>query len=104
MTTSNNPRYAGKPMLRLAECYVLHSIGELAPAELATLKQMEPTLAKTLGHSGTWDEIVGAALDFPDEMPVEIREMWEHNKEIAKSHGVVLEGQQFAEMFVDENL
>ena len=38
-------RYAGKPFLRLLECYVLAAIGELSDEQQATLRAMEPKLA-----------------------------------------------------------
>jgi hypothetical protein len=43
-------------------------------------------------------------MEFPPEMPGMIRDLWIRNIEIARANEVTLEPQQFAEMFVDENL
>lgn len=101
---SGNPRYDGKPLLRLLELYVLKAIGELAPAEQQTLERMAPKLRAIYGGNGEWHEAVAAAVHLPSDMPVAIQDMWTKNLEIARANGVTLHPQMFAEMFVDENL
>jgi hypothetical protein len=100
----SNPRYDGKPLLRLLELYVLKAIDELSPAELQALERMAPKLRAIYGGNGEWHAAVAAAVDAPTDMPVVIREMWARNLEIARANGVTLPPQKFAEMFVDENL
>ena len=97
-------RYDGKPLLRILECYVLWAIRELGEREDATLRDMEPQLRQALGQQGTWPEVVAGAMALPSNMPELIRENWRKNRDIAEQQGIALAGQQFAEMFVDNNL
>ena len=90
--------------MRLLEFYVLWAIGELPRAEQDTLKSMAPKLQSIYGGGGEWHNAIAAAMDMPAEMPAAIRDMWVKNLEIARANGVTLPPQQFAEMFVDENL
>jgi hypothetical protein len=101
---AGNPRYDGKPLLRLLELYVLRAIGELSQAEQQTLERMASNLQAIYGGNGKWHEAVAAAIHMPADMPVAIRDMWAKNLEIAHANGVTLSPQMFAEMFVDENL
>ncbi len=98
-----NPRYDGKPLLRLLELYVLKEIGELSQEEQTTLEQMAPKLQTIYGGGGEWHEAVAAAVRMPANMPVAIRDMWSKNLEIAQANGVTLHPQMFAEMAVDSN-
>ncbi len=59
-------RYAGKPFLRLLECYVLFAIGQLDEHQQETLQHMEPKLADVYNLSGTWLDIVSSQMAFPD--------------------------------------
>jgi hypothetical protein len=96
-------RYAGKPLVRLLECYVLKAIGQLAAEDEARLSAMEPQLRKVYRHNGSWVHIVSSALDFPNNMAETIEQIWRRNQDVARASGVTLEAQQFAEMFVDQN-
>jgi hypothetical protein len=96
-------RYAGKPLVRLLECYGLKAIGQLATEDEARLSAMEPQLRKVYRHNGSWVHIVSSALDFPNNMPETIEQIWRRNQDVARASGVTLEAQQFAEMFVDQN-
>ena len=97
-------RYAGKPLLRVLECYVLWAIGELSEAEQAKLCGMEPQLRQALKQQGNWREVVEKTMELPANMPELIRANWIKNQGIAQQQGVELTGQHFAEMFVDNNL
>lgn len=101
---ASNPRYNGKPLLRLLELYVLMALDELPQAERQTLERMAPKLQAIYGGNGEWHEAVAVAVHMPADMPVVIRDMWARNIEIARTSGVTLDPQLFAEMFVDENL
>jgi hypothetical protein len=101
---ASNPRYDGKPLLRLLELYVLKAIDQLPEAERQTLERMAPRLHAIYGGNGEWHEAVAAAVHMPADMPIAIRDMWARNIEIARANGVTLHPQMFAEMFVDENL
>lgn len=98
-------RYDGKPLLRLLELYILHTLDQLPAAEQETLNRLAPKLQAVYGGNGAWHEAIAAAVHMPADMPQVIREMWEKNLEIARANNVpALSAQQFAEMFVDENL
>jgi hypothetical protein len=100
---TDSSRYDGIPFLRMLEFYVLWAIGELPQAEQDILNRMAPKLQSMYGGTGEWHDAIAAAMHMPPEMPVAIRDMWVRNLEVARSNGVTLAPQQFAEMFVDEN-
>ncbi|MDH5648195.1 MAG: hypothetical protein OEY67_00955 [Gammaproteobacteria bacterium] len=97
-------RYTGKPFLRLLELYVLDAIGQLSDKDEETLIKMTPNLQATYKSQGSWKEIIRKVMDLPENMPSLIIDMWNKNQKIAKDNGQVLEGEQFAMMFVDQNL
>jgi hypothetical protein len=98
-------RYAGKPMLRLLECYVLWAIGMLERNEKEKLSQMEPKLRQVFKQpDGDWRQIVSRAMAFPAHMPDLIRVKWAENSELSKRQSAVLAPQEFAQKFVDANL
>ncbi len=99
-----NPRYQGKPFLRLLELYVFWALGKLSDHDRELLVQMTPKLQQTYSKTGEWHEIIAAVMEFPPHMPTLIQDMWARNQEIAARNRVMLEPQQFAEMFVDSNL
>jgi len=97
-------RYAGKPFLRLIDCFVLKCIGELDASQESLLQQMAPKFQETFGISGTWDEIVSTQMNFPPEIETAIRNLWDKNQVIAMENGVTLTPKQFVEMFVRDNI
>lgn len=99
-----NPRYLGRPLLRLLECYVLWAIGHLSEKDSRTLASMTPKLRATYGSEGDWHDVVASAVKLPANMPSMIQIMWTKNTKIAQEHNTVLAPQEFAEMFVDQNL
>ena len=104
MTSKMADRYKGKPLLRLLECYALKSIGHLTVQEEATLDALAPKLSQLYGHQGAWHKIIEALMELPPDMPQMIRDMWARNRRRAEQAGVQLDAQQFAELFVDQNL
>jgi len=97
-------RYAGKPLLRILECYVLHAIGELDVDTQEKLAALSPKLGEVYGRTGDWVAIVSSELSLPDDLPTLIVDSWHQNQRIAREHHVSLTPQRFAEMFVDDNL
>lgn len=97
-------RYQGKPLLRLLECYVMSAIGELSESDSKAMTDMTPKLHSVYGTKGTWQEAIEKAVKLPANMPEMIRGMWTKNSEIARVKKLKLSPQQFAEMFVDQNL
>ena len=82
--------YAGRPLLRFLECYVLRTIGHLEPADEARLVRMTPRLREILGGDGTWDEILGRALQFPPNMSELVVALWQKHSTLARENGQVL--------------
>jgi hypothetical protein len=89
-------RYEGRPFLRLLECYVLLSIGELDDEEQMALAGLEPQLGEVYGMNASWDQIVSSQMEFPSELPDRLRSEWER----ARAAG--LDAQRFAEMAADQ--
>jgi hypothetical protein len=99
----DSKRYEGRPLHRLLELYVLESIGELSQSDRQNLEKMAPKLKQLYGGGESWHEAIAAAVRLPSDTPSAIRAMWEKNLETARSSGVTLTPQRFAEMFVDDN-
>jgi hypothetical protein len=98
-----NPRYDGRPLLRLLELYVLWAIGELSEADAERLRAITPNLRRTYGAEGEWQTVLATELELPPDLPGKIHGVWEKNVESAKARGVTLNPQQFAEQFVDHH-
>jgi hypothetical protein len=97
-------RYAGKPLLRLVDSFVLKCIGELDAASEVKLREMEPKLQQLYNCSGTWEEVIISQLHFDPDIRTAIRDLWLKNQEIAKQHNVTLTPMQFVETFVAKNV
>lgn len=102
--TVPNPRYDGKPLLRLLELYVLWALDCLAEKDAKTLEKITPNLQSTYKRPGEWHEIIRSVMELPPNMPTLIQDMWQKNSEIARRNNATLTPQKFAEMFVDDNL
>jgi hypothetical protein len=96
-------RYFEKPLVRLLELYVLHSIGEISTDDMNRMFAMTPKLQEIYGRSGEWPDIIAWSVGFPHGTSREIRAMWQRNQETARANGITLQPQKFAEMFVDDN-
>jgi len=99
-----NPRYDGKPLLRLIELYVIDAAGALTPEDAKNLDAMTPKLRQIYGTAGDWRAAIAKAMAFPESMPEAIRKLWTKNQEIAKQNGTSLSAEAFAIMFVDANI
>jgi len=93
MSIQANPRYAGKPLVRLLECYVLWAIDKLPEKEAAQLLEMTPKLQAVYGSDGSWQDIVAATVGAGAEMPQNLKSLWTKNSEIAQRNGLSLEPQ-----------
>ena len=97
-------RYAGKPLVRLLDAYVLWVVGALPPEQESLLVQMTPKLRQTWNRSEEhWHEVLAAQMQFPATMPTAIRDMWRKNQAIAAASRATLTPVDFAYMFVDQN-
>lgn len=104
MSETKNPRYQGKPLLRLLELYILWAINELADKDALILEEMTPRLRQTFNCNGAWQEIIATVMEYPESMPDLIRSLWAKNLDIARRNSESLTPQRFAEMVADDNL
>lgn len=100
--TNNQPRYDGKPLLRLFELWVQWAIDEIEPQDLSRLKAMEPNLRKTWKLDGTWQEMIEALLELKPSMQNELRAMWKRNLETAQRNGVAPPVEMFSQSIADQ--
>jgi hypothetical protein len=104
MTSSTDgDRYAGRPFLRLLECFVLWSVGELSDDQSTSLREMTPHLQRTYGATGSWHDVVAAQMGFPTTLPSELRSLWERNKQAARDRGVGISAEEWTRAVVDDN-
>lgn len=66
-------RYAGRPLLRLLDCYVLALIGHLDPGMEA---QVAAIVGRNLGGDHDWKTTVRRAAGLPADMDRRIVELW----------------------------
>ena len=99
-----NTRYAGKPMLRLLDSYVLDAIGHL-PAEVdAKMTEMEPKFREAFGATGSWRAMVESQMRFPEGMQDAIRELWAKGRvKFLAAQGHEPDPAEFTMTFVDTN-
>src|SRR5262245_59608418 len=101
--TSDDDRYAGRPFLRLLDCFVLWSIGELPAGQAAQLTEITPDLQRVYGTTGTWQQIVSTQMNFTDQLPDKLRAMWERNTNLARERHEHLSSVDWARAVVDQN-
>jgi hypothetical protein len=104
MFSPDNPRYRGKPLLRVLECFVLWAIDELPEKESVLLREMTPKLQSIFQKKGSWQEVIAQEMQYPSDLSSQIRILWKENLERASFVSVALDPQISAERFVDENL
>src|SRR3546814_6685933 len=77
-------RYTDKPFRRYVDAWVLNAIGALDEPTRAYCVAMEPQLRQGLGKTGNWDAIVAQQMNFPPELPDQIRRIRseEHTSEL----------------------
>jgi hypothetical protein len=93
-------RYAGRPLLIVLENYVLDCIGELAPEKQAIARTV---VQRVWGGGEDWKGTVRQQLKLQPAMDEALRGMWSRNQQIAQEQKVVLAGDEFARMVVDQN-
>ena len=96
-------RYAGKPFLRLIECYVLDLIDQLDAKQRGTLEAMEPKLRATYNTQGSWQHIVAAQLELTDSFDAQVRAFWGGYLDHARAENASVDPNEFAMSFVDQN-
>jgi len=94
-------RYAGKPFLRLIECYILDRIGQLDGTQRAALEGMTPKLRATYNRDGTWQDIVAAQMEFNDSFDSQVHESWDDYRTHTGSTSSMTDPDQFAMALAD---
>ena len=97
-----NPRYDGKPLLRLVELWVLWVIDEIDAQDVARLTEMEPKLRQTWSLDGAWHEMIEELLQLSPAMRNELRAMWQRNLETARQQGVPAPTEVFSQSIADQ--
>jgi hypothetical protein len=95
-------RYSGRPLVPLLECYVLWAIDELDENQAEILEAMAPGLRSVYRASGDWQDVIAAAMRWPNDMPRRVQEAWARNLKLGRG-GSAPSAQRFAEAFVDDN-
>jgi hypothetical protein len=75
--TVKDPRYDGKPLLRLIELYVQHVIGALSARDAQLLVQMTPKLQKTWAREGEWHEVIASVMEFGPSFDPHLKTEWD---------------------------
>ncbi|ROR65640.1 hypothetical protein [Agrococcus jenensis] len=71
-------RYAGAPMVRFLDAYVLDAIGALDDATRDTMDRNVSRIRQALQVEGdTWQEVVETAMAMPDDAADGVRTSWE---------------------------
>lgn len=96
-------RYQGKPLLRIAELYVIDSIRALTLEHELLLKAMTPELAKSYKVEGDWRAVVEKVLGLKEDTPEVIRKTWKEAQDLSEEHGADLSVENFASFFIDQN-
>lgn len=96
-------RYSGKPFLRLLECYVLWSVGQLPKEQAEMLEGMAPKLGATYGVDGTWQEVVASQMEFPPDLSEALQGMWDRTLVDAGGQRGTVDPEIWAQQVVDSN-
>jgi len=95
-------RYAGRPLLRLLDDYVLDIIGAL-PSEThpVLLEVVRLAYPKTAG--ATWQEVLENELQLEPDLKPRIHAMWLDYQQFIADQGHKADPSEFAVSFADEN-
>ena len=96
-------RYQEKPFLRFLDSYVLDVIDQLSDDQRRGLEELRPTLARSLGLDGSWQELVSAAMQFPESMPESILGIWSGYLDAARAAQNPVDPNVFVAEFIGTN-
>ncbi|RYE40360.1 MAG: hypothetical protein EOP24_41130 [Hyphomicrobiales bacterium] len=96
-------RYQDKPFLRFLDSYVLDVIDQLSDDQRRGLEELRPMLARSLGLDGSWQELVSAAMQFPESMPESIRRIWSGYLDAARAAQNPVDPNAFVAAFIGSN-
>ncbi|MCG2593859.1 hypothetical protein LZ009_13830 [Ramlibacter sp. XY19] len=96
-------RYEGRPLLRLLDCYILDTIGELPPAQRETLEKIEPQLQEAFGSTGGWRSIVEEQMGLLPSVALGMETLWAAFQQDEERLGNQAKSSDFVRAFVDQN-
>jgi hypothetical protein len=96
-------RYEGRPLLRLLDCYILDTIGELPQAQKETLQRIEPQLQKAFGGAGDWRSIVEEQMGLLPSVALGMEALWAGFQQDEERLGNQARPSDFVRAFVDQN-
>lgn len=102
ITMNTQPRYQGKPFLRLLECYALDAIGCLQATDRVSLDTVSPKLRDVYQCQGSWERIVEHVMRFSPDISDRIRDAWALSQSYAAAQGAVPSPEDFAQAFADK--
>ena len=100
---SDAGRYEGRPFLRLLDCYVMRTIGQLDEAQDESLQAIEPQLAQLYGKPSPWYQVVMDQMEFTEDMEANIRQVWIAALTKADELNMEIDPAEFTRQFVDTN-
>lgn len=102
--TDFHARYAGRPLLKFLDAYVLWAMGELPSDQEELLQRLTPSLREMWGRSEeSWHEVLAGQLELAPTLPPTIQELWKKGRDFADASGTPLTPMDFAQYFVDQN-
>ena len=96
-------RYQGRPLLRLLDCYILDTIGELPPQQKETLQKLEPRLQQAFGSAGDWRSIVEEQTGLLPSAALAMETLWAGFQQTEQRLGNQARPADFVREFVDQN-
>ena len=96
-------RYQDRPLLRLLDCYILDTIGELPQAQRETLQKIEPKLQEAFGSAGDWRAIVEEQMGLLPSVALGMEALWAGYQQDEERLGKKARPADFVREFVDQN-
>lgn len=98
-------RYAGKPLLKFVDLFVLDCIGGLEASHRATLEELTPKLQQAFSSTGTWQELVMEQMGWKPGIREAIASLYVKNQSIAiRDGGAAMSPMEFVHEFVKANV
>ncbi len=83
-------------MLRLLECCILRSLGQLSESQQIQLTAATPKLRAVFRQAGEWHQIVRAALDLPPNFEAIVQRKWSQYLRTSPNSDDLVGAQSFA--------
>lgn len=102
LMTDLTQRYAGKPLLRLLEAYVLDALGALDERSARANEQMAPKIIAALNvPASTWQQAIELSMEMPPDSVHALRLKWEQYVREALAAGITPDVLAWTQKMVD---